>query len=428
MLGRSNGNLTGRRAADIVSFPVPGTEMRHIRIQILFFVAVKAVLNTMYRMIYPFLPVIARGLGVDLRTMSLALSIRAASGALGPLAAPLSDRKGRAFGMMLGVGLFSAGAAAAYFGGGFALFVLALVLTTIGKYIFDPAMQAHLGDVVPFARRGMALAVTEWGWSSAFILGVPAAGFLIVRFGWRSPFLVLAGLGLAALAVLKVFFSGRGGAGTVPPEAGAKRAGNNRFGEHVEKYGVVFRSAAARIALGVIFLGSMANETVNVVFGVWLEDSFGLKIAALGAASAVIGLSELGGETLVAGTIDRLGKMRALLLGFGANALVSLLLPLGGRSTGTALVALFAFYLTFEFAVVSVIPLMSEILPEARATLLAFYTAAFSLGRAAGAGVSPLLYRIGFPAVSLAAVGLDVLALIGLLRLLRLFRSAGRTP
>ncbi len=401
--------------------------MKHIRIQLLFFVAVKAVLNTLYRMIYPFLPVIARGLGVDLRTMSLALSIRAASGALGPLAAPLSDRKGRAFGMTLGVALFTAGAALAFFGSSFTLFVLALVMTTIGKYVFDPAMQAHLGDVVPFARRGRALALTEWGWSSAFILGVPAAGFLIVRFGWRSPFLVLAGLGLAAAAVLRVFFSGNAGPGATRPEAGGKGAGNG-LGEHMAKYGVVFRSSAARVALAVIFVGSMANETVNVVFGVWLEDSFGLKIAALGAASAVIGLSELGGETLVAGTIDRLGKMRSLLLGFGANTVVSLLLPLGGRSTGTALVALFAFYMTFEFAVVSVIPLMSEILPEARATLLAFYTAAFSLGRAAGAWVSPLLYRIGFPAVAFAAVALDILALAGLLYLGRLFRSAGRTP
>ncbi len=401
--------------------------MRHIRVQILFFVAVKAVLNTMYRMIYPFLSVIARGLGVDLRTMSLALSVRAACGALGPLAAPLSDRKGRAFGMILGVGLFTVGAAAAFFRSGFALFVLALVLTTIGKYVFEPAMQAHLGDVVPFARRGRALAITEWGWSSAFILGVPAAGFLMVRFGWRSPFLVLAGLGLAAAVVLKVFFLKKAGPEAVGPKAGRKTPGNG-FGEHVEKYGVVFRSTAARIALAVIFLGSMANETVNVVFGVWLEDSFGLKIAALGAASAVIGLSELGGETLVAGTIDRFGKMRSLLLGFGANTVVSLLLPLGGRSTGTALVALFAFYMTFEFAVVSVIPLMSEILPDARATLLAFYTAAFSLGRAAGAWVSPLLYRIGFPAVALAAVALDVLALLGLLCLGRLFRAAGRTP
>ncbi len=401
--------------------------MKHIRIQILFFVAVKAILNTFYRMIYPFLPVIARGLGVDLRAMSLALSVRAAAGALGPLAAPLSDRKGRAFGMTLGIGLFTAGAAAAFFGASFELFVLALILTTIGKYVFDPAMQAHLGDVVPFARRGMALAITEWGWSAAFILGVPAAGFLMVRFGWRSPFLVLAALGLAALAVLRLFFSGNAGPRSACPEAWGRGSGG-ALGGHLEKYGVVFRSAAARIALTVIFLGSMANETVNVVFGVWLEDSFGLKIAALGAASAVIGLSELGGETLVAGTIDRLGKMRALFLGIGVNAVVSILLPLSGRSTGTALVSLFAFYMTFEFFAVSIIPLMSEILPEARATLLAFYTAAFSLGRAAGAWVSPLLYRSGFPAVAFAAVVLDVLALAGLLCLGKLFRSAGRTP
>jgi len=401
--------------------------MKHIRVQLAFFVAVKAVLNTLYRMIYPFLPVIARGLGVDLRTMSYALSIRAAAGAMGPLAAPLSDRKGRAFGMTLGLVLFTAGAAAAYFGSGFAIFVLALVLTTVGKYVFDPAMQAHLGDVVPFARRGMALALTEWGWSAAFILGVPAAGFLIVRFGWRSPFLVLAGLGAAAVAVLRIFFSGRGGSRPAAPRAEGRGAWGEFWG-HIETYGVVFRSAAARLALAVIFFGAMGNETVNVVFGVWLEDSFGLKIAALGAASAVIGLSELGGETLVAGTIDRLGRMRALLLGFGANAVVSLLLPLSGRSTAAALVSLFAFYLTFEFAVVSVIPLMCDILPEARATLLAFYTAAFSLGRAAGAWISPLLYRNGFPVVALAAVGLDILALAGLLRLRALFRSMGRTP
>jgi len=43
-----------------------------------------------------------------------------------------------------------------------------------------------------------------------------------------------------------------------------------------------------------------ANEQVNLVFGVWLQDSFGLKIAALGAASAVIGISEMSAEGLVA--------------------------------------------------------------------------------------------------------------------------------
>jgi hypothetical protein len=54
---------------------------------------------------------------------------------------------------------------------------------------------------------------------------------------------------------------------------------------------------------------------VNVIFGVWLEDSFGLKIIALAGASAVIGISELSGEGLVALTTDRLGKPLALAIG-----------------------------------------------------------------------------------------------------------------
>jgi MFS family permease len=83
-------------------------------------------LNTAYRMVYPFLPVLARSLGVDLRTMSLALSARSASGVLGPLLAPLTDRHGRRFGLSLGFGLFTMGALVA-------AFTAALVLMTIGK-------------------------------------------------------------------------------------------------------------------------------------------------------------------------------------------------------------------------------------------------------------------------------------------------------
>jgi len=67
---------------------------------------------------------------------------------------------------------------------------------------------------------------------------------------------------------------------------------------------------------------------------------------------------------------------------------------------------------------------MSEILPAARATLLAFMAAACSIGRAAGSFASPRLYGFGFAAVALTAVGLDVLAFLFLLRLRRL--TAGK--
>ena len=79
---------------------------------------------------------------------------------------------------------------------------------TIGKYVFDPSMQAFLGDTVPYARRGKALALTELGWAIAFILGVPAAGFLITKYGWKAPFAGLACLGFAAFVIVRAAFPG----------------------------------------------------------------------------------------------------------------------------------------------------------------------------------------------------------------------------
>ena len=62
--------------------------MKRLRFQIGFFIAARTVLNTGFRMVYPFLPVFARNLGVDIKTMSLALTARATAGAFGPLLAP----------------------------------------------------------------------------------------------------------------------------------------------------------------------------------------------------------------------------------------------------------------------------------------------------------------------------------------------------
>jgi MFS transporter, DHA1 family, inner membrane transport protein len=386
-----------------------------------FFIGARTVSNTAYRAVYPFLPVFARALGVDLGTMSLALAARSASGALGPLIAPFTDRHGRRFGLSLGLGLFAAGAFLAFAGRGFELFAAALVLMTIGKYVIDPSILAHLSDLVPYARRGRILALTELSWSLAFIAGIPAAGFLIGRFGWRSPFLALAGLGLAGLIAVR---------GAVPRGLGpARQVGDNGDADlagigHRASYRAVLRSPAALAGIAVILAISVSNELVNLVFGVWLEDSFGLKLAALGATAAVIGLAEFGGEGLVVATVDRIGKTRALMIGLAANAVTALALTQAGRTVAAALVGLALFYMTFEYTVVSMLPVMSEILPRARATLLAFYAASFSLGRAIGSLVSPRLYALGFAPVAMAAAGLNVVAFLFLLRLRRL--TAGR--
>jgi predicted MFS family arabinose efflux permease len=60
--------------------------------------------------------------------------------------------------------------------------------------------------------------------------------------------------------------------------------------------------------------------------------------------------------------------------------------------------------------------MMTEVLPQARATLMATNLAASSLGRALGAIAGPWLYLMGFGANALVALGINGLALLALSR------------
>ncbi len=372
-------------------------------------------------MVYPFLAVFGRGLGVDLPALSLALTIRSLSGGLGTFLAWTADRYGRKTGMLFGLALFILGSSVVFLYPSYPTFVITLVLMAVGKYIFDPSMQAHVGDQVDYQRRGTVLALTELAWSASFILGIPLVGMLMARFGWRSPFPFFTLLGLLAFGLLARMLP----KGSSPDEPGVA------WGHSFRK---VFTSppALAGLAMGLAF--SIANEVVNLVFGVWMEQDFGLKIATLSFASAVVGLSELSGEALVALLTDRLGKPRALAFGLTLNSLAVLALPFLGRSLPGALTGLFLFYITFEFTLVSSIPLMTEVLPAARATLMAASIAGMSLGRALGDLLASPLYLLtkslpshpllssGILLSALSAVVFNGMALLALRTLQRLQR------
>jgi len=365
----------------------------------------RAILNTAHRMVYPFLPVFARGLGVDISAMSLLMTARSLIGVTSPLFAPIADRRGRKFGMLLGVVIFAFGAGLVAIHPNIWTLAAALILAVIGKYLFDPSMQAYFGDRIPYAKRGTALAVTEVAWSMAFILGVPAMGLLIAKFGWSAPFPVLTGLGVFIFIIVWQI---------VPrTDAHHELTSDSRAG-----YLAVLSSKPALAGISIAFFASAGNELVNIIFGVWLEDSFGLRIAALAGASAVIGISELSGEGLVAFTTDRLGKPLALTIGLVGNALASILLPIIGHTQAGALIGLFLFYITFEYVMVSHIPLVTELVPSARATILSMNVTGHSLGRALGAILAAFIYQqFGFTFVALTAVVFNVAGLMALRRM-----------
>ena len=375
-----------------------------LRIQLIIFMLLRVILNTMHRMIYPFITIFARGLGVELSTLSQIVATRNFVGMFGPAFAPIADKRGRKFAMLLGISFFTVGMLMVALYPSLLTFGLALLLALLGKYLFDPAMQAYFGDRIPYERRGTALAITEAAWGLSFIAGIPLMGYLIATYGWNAPFPLLTGLGVLMFAVIVWM---------IPRAPLSQPVTDSR-----KNFRAVLTNIPALAGISIAVWASAGNELVNLIFGVWLEDSFGLKIAALAGASAVIGLSEISGEGLVALTTDRLGKPRALMLGLSGNALAALLLPIVGRTEIGALIGLFLFYITFEYIMVSHIPMMTELVPEARATLLSFNLTGHSLGRMIGALLAAFIYqRFGFLPVAALTVLFNIFALLALAEL-----------
>ena len=372
--------------------------------QVTLFTLARITVNTSFRMVYPFLAVFAAGLNVDISRISLVLALSMATSAAGPFLAPIADRRGRKVGMMIGMGSFLLGTLSAWLFPGFFTFFLAVMLGNLGNNIFLPALQAFLGDHTPYEKRGFYLAISELSWALSFILMVPLAGLVIEKTTWSGAYALLTLLGGVMMVLLWKL---------IPNDAPAE----NEPLTILKDIRKVLSQPAARIGIlmGVAFI--TGNEVVSVVFGVWMQQSFGLQVAALGAASLVIGLSELGGEGVTALLVDRLGKERTVGISLAANALWSLSLLWLGKSNTGAFIWLFVFYLTFEVAMVGALPLMTEVTPATRATMMALYLAALSLGRALGDLAAPLLYRGGFLVNALVCLALDLLALLALSRL-----------
>ena len=110
----------------------------------------RTIFNTMHRMVYPFLGTFARGLGVDITALSFALTGRSLVGAFVPFIASVSDQRGRRFGMLAGIALFTSGVALVALWPSLWTLTAAFILALLGKYLFDPAMQAYFGDRIPY--------------------------------------------------------------------------------------------------------------------------------------------------------------------------------------------------------------------------------------------------------------------------------------
>jgi predicted MFS family arabinose efflux permease len=335
-----------------------------------------------YRLVYPFLPAIARGLGISFQQAGYFLTARSAVGLLGLAAGYVGERIGYYRWMAGALCIFCVGAALIGTSWGFWPALAGFGLAGLAQTAYVPAVQAFIGTRVPYRARARVMGLMECSWAASWFLGVPLSGFLIARYGWRSPFLLIAALSVFALLLVRQFRQverERGEAEVSAEElAEAAQVPETPAGERlpVAEAEPLEDAAAARFRkkmwiYGVTFFMVFANDSILIVYGAWLETAFGLEVETLGYFSAVVGVAELAGELVVAAIVDRLGKRRSMLGGLFLIAFNYLALSWCGHSLVLALGVLMGAFFLFEVVVVSSFAYISELEPSERGKLLA---------------------------------------------------------
>jgi MFS transporter, DHA1 family, inner membrane transport protein len=363
-------------------------------------VALKLVLNTAVRLVYPFLPAIARGLGISVGQAGALVSVRWVAGFASPIAIGVAGRRATSRALLLtGLAVFAIGSLVTAWLGIFAGAVIGFALIGFAKPLFDVGAQAHVAERVPWHRRSRHIGVLEMSWAGGLLVGAPFAGWLIERGSWNTPFLtlgILAAVGMVAVAMLD----------RVETEAPLKVADRPK----------VTGPAAAFLVVGGVI--GFALEILLVNLGTWLENDFGLALLALGGVGTVIGVAELLGEGGVVAITDRVDKRRALSIALGAAGLVFVGLAWASASLVIGVLVLAVGISLIEYTIVSGMSVATEIHPGNRTGYLAWFAVATGVGRIAGDLLGPWMFGLGgMRLTSLVAAGSSAAAALLLVRL-----------
>ena len=364
----------------------------------------KLLFNITKRLIYPFAPEFARGLNVDLSAITSVIAMNQATSLLGPLGAGFADRYGYKTAMLLSLALLTIGCFAAGLIPIYSVLVISLFIAGLAKSIFDPSLQAFIGSVVPYDKRGRIIGIIELAWAGSTLAGIPAAGLVIERFAWQTPFLIISGLSLVCFfIILKLMPRDR------------KPAKTGRHPSIRGSWKIILKHRPVWGVLCFGFFMSLANDNLFVIYGAWLESSFHLSLAAIGFGTVFIGVSEVLGE---AGTVlfaDRIGLKKSVVIGTACCAAAYLLLPVLNTGLVSALSGLFLVFLTFEFTIVTAVSMTTELVPQLRASTMAIFYAISGIGRVIGAFSGGFIWSgYGLSGICLVSGICTLAALVGI--------------
>lgn len=357
-------------------------------------ILIRLTVNTALRMAYSFLPAFARGAQISNTSMGAVLAVRDLSGLIAPMVGRAADRKGT--GRVLAAAGVGGALGMAISATAPAGLIIGFVIVGLSAVALNVTSGAWIGHAVAYERRAKATGFVELSWGGAALLGIPLMGVLIDQAGWRAAPAVLT---LIALPASLVMIQHSASMSAADPTESPKP--------------VMTRTATASLASFTLLVASA--QFLFLGHGLWLEDTYDLSATGIGLVVFGAAVMEVVATLATTRLTDGLGKQRSIILGTGlmvAAMVVLAIIPAAPLLFAAVLLA--ATFLGFEFAIVSAIPLMSELDPHARAAMVARATALSTVGRAVVSLIAVGIYeRFGFGTLMFiaAVVGATTLGL-----------------
>ena len=361
--------------------------------------ATRCLLDTGFQIFYPFLPMLAGGLGLSTARMGQLIGLRNLTGLLSPIFGALADRQGFRKWLRMELLTLSAGFLLLALGPSLPFKVAGILVSGAASFAFVPTLQGYLSHRLRYSMRARGIGIVEYGWAIAGIAGLSTAGWIIERTGWEVPFVIL-GAGTAGLFLLyQLLPSGQPEGARRPAPQPAATPWHQLKG----LAGSLKPSAWATIACS----GSMSFAMFNVliVFGDWLTQTYGLGAGDMGRVAMVMGIADLGGSIGASLFSDRIGKRRAVLGGSILGAVAFAVLPVLGVGLAGAIAGLMFMRIALEFAIVSMLAFASEQDSHRRGQMMSLMGAAnFSASSIAGFTGPWSFLRHGIAGPSIVAV------------------------
>ena len=354
---------------------------KHERMGVFFLGAVQFVNILDFMMIMPLGPDFTTELHIPAALLGLLGSAYAVSASVAGLAGAWVldryDRKTALLWALLGLVL---GTAAGGFAVGFKSMMAARLLAGLFGGPATSLAVSALTDLVPLERRGRAFGAVMGAFSVASVLGVPMGLWLARHGGLRTPFFVVAGMGLVVMAMA---------AAVLPP----LRTHLERR-ESPRSLTEILHRPVVQLALLTIAVGNMATFAIVPNIAPYLIRNCGMPRQSLEYMYAIGGACSFVSMRLVGWLIDRYGAARVMVLASVVLALDLGLTFLPGRALLPVVVLFVAFMVSSSSRNVCVTTTCSRVAaPAERARYLSMPSAVQHMAAAVGAGLGPVFLR-----------------------------------